>query len=144
MSGWVVSRGASGRTAAFDDLPDRLGVGKDVELFDFGPDMPDPGIGKACLADPRSKALAQIDMTGTGNLADRGHDLLVIYDAPPVRAGNACFGGGGQLDRNTHALRPVALGWADPNAAQQNEATHDDGVALWVALWVALRSASMN
>ena len=47
----------------------------------------DPRIGETGVADPRGKALAQIDMAGRGDLADRGDDFLVIDDAAAVVAG---------------------------------------------------------
>src|SRR5438552_6031612 len=88
----------SGRARAFENRADRFGIGKDVELFDLDPDLPDPRIGKALVADPRGKALAQIDMPGRGDMADRRHDLLVIDDAPAVLARDAGVGRRGQLD----------------------------------------------
>src|SRR5438876_564985 len=66
----------------------------------------------------------------SGDLADRPHDLLVIDDAPAVLAGEAGVGRRGQLDRNAYPLRAVALGAADPDAAHQDKAAHDDRVAL--------------
>src|SRR6266849_5714825 len=74
----------SSRAGAFEHRADRLGIGEDVELFDLDPDMPDPRIGKARLADPRRKALAQIDMAGGGDPPDRRDDVLVIDHAPAV------------------------------------------------------------
>src|SRR5713226_7927669 len=77
----------SGRARAFENRADGLGIGKNIELLDFDPDMPDAGVGKTRIADPGRKALAQIDMPGRGDLADRRDDFLVIDDAPAVLAG---------------------------------------------------------
>jgi hypothetical protein len=50
----------SGGAGAFENRADRLGIGKDVDS------RPRPGyarpIGKTCIANPRGKALAQIDV----------------------------------------------------------------------------------
>src|SRR5712691_12441068 len=97
----------SGWARAFENRADRLGIGEDVELFDLDPDMPDAGVGKTRIADPGGKALAQIDMPGRGDMADRRDDFLVIDDAPAVLAGNAGVLCRGQLDRNAHPLRAV-------------------------------------
>src|SRR4029077_8770624 len=59
---------ASGRAGAFENRTDRLGIAKDVELLDLGPNVLAPRIGKTGIADPRRKALAQIDMSGLGDL----------------------------------------------------------------------------
>src|SRR5579864_1441715 len=120
----------SDRASAFEDRADRFGIGKDVELLDLDPDMPDTRIGKTRVADPRGEALAQIDMPGRRDLADRRHDLFVIDDAPAVLARNAGFTRRRQLDRHPHPLLPVALGAADPDAAHQDKAAHDDRIAL--------------
>ncbi len=92
--------------------------------------MRDLGIGKTRIADPRGKPLAQIDMAGADDLADRRHDLFVIDDAAAVLMRIGGFRRRGQLDRNAHALQPVAFGPANPDAAQQHEIAHDDGVAV--------------
>src|SRR6516165_3571276 len=69
------------------DRPDTLRIREYVELFDPDADPLDPGIGKADRANPLGEPLAQIDMPGTSDLADRGDDLLVIDDAPAVFSG---------------------------------------------------------
>ena len=99
------SHGSAGagfrRAGALQDRPDAFGIGKHVELFDPDPDPLDPRIGKAGRADPLGETLAQIDMAGPGDLADRGDDLLVIDDTAAVFAGKG--GGAARSGRPTRA-----------------------------------------
>ena len=67
------------------------------------------GSAKHALADPLGEALAQIDMAGCSDFADRGDDLLVIDDAAAVFAGKDSGGGRGQIDRDAHPLLALAL-----------------------------------
>src|ERR1051326_3078396 len=121
---------ASAGASTFEDRADRLRIAKDVELFDFDPDMPDARIGETRIADPRRKSLAQIDVPGLGDLADRRYNLLVIDDPPAVLTRKTRLCRGRQLDRDAHPLRPLALGSADADAADQHKAANDDGIAV--------------
>src|SRR5260370_10255224 len=63
---------ASHRAGPFEDRANPLGIGVDVDLLDRHPRMGDPRIGEAGGRDPLGEPLAQIDMAGAGDLADRG------------------------------------------------------------------------
>ena len=103
-------------------------IGKRVELFDPDADPGDPRIDKARRADPLSKAFAQVDMAGSGYLADRCNDLFIIDDAAPVFARNGGYSGRCQVDRHPHPLLVLALTPADADAAHQHQAPHRDGI----------------
>src|SRR5438132_4851108 len=120
----------SHRAGPFEDRADPLGIGVDVDLLDRHPRMRDPRVGEAGGRDPLGEPLAQVDMTGAGDLADRRHDLFVIDDAAPVFMRIGGVRRRGQLDRDAHALQPVAFDPANPDAAQQHEIAHDDGIAV--------------
>ncbi len=118
------------RPGAFQDGPDAVRIGKRVELFDPDADPGDPRIDKARRADPLGEAFAQVDMAGSGYLADRCDDLFVIDDAAPVFAGNGGCSGRCQVDRHSHPLLVLALPPADADAAHQHQAAHRDGVGV--------------
>src|SRR5689334_22830875 len=80
-------------------------------------------------------------MPGTGDLTDRGHDLLVIDDAAAVLAGVGGLRCRGQLDRDAHPLQPLTFDAAHPDAAQQHEVAHHDDVAVRSGHW-ALRHST--
>ena len=64
-------RHGSARTRPLEDRADAVGIGENVELLDPCPHPLDPDVGKAGVANPLGKALAQIDMARRGDLADR-------------------------------------------------------------------------
>jgi large conductance mechanosensitive channel len=115
---------------ALDDRADGLGVGEDVELFDLDASVRHPAIGEAGVADTRGEPLAQIDMTGSGDLTYRRDHLLVVDDAPAIVPRQAGIDRRGQLDRHADPLRSVALGTPDTDAAHQHEAAYDDRIPL--------------
>src|SRR5882724_794801 len=105
------------RSRPLEHRADTFGVGEHVELFDPDADPCDARIGEAGRADPFGKSLAQIDVSGAGDLADRGNDLLVIDDPPTVVTRE---GGGGrrdQIDRDPNALFLLTLAPTDADAA---------------------------
>src|SRR5579864_7938614 len=126
----------SSRPVTLEHHPHPLGVGKNVELLDRDPDMRDPWVGEAGSGDAFGKAFAQIDVLGGGDRAKRSHHLFVIDDAAAIVAGVGRALGGGQLDRDSHALRAILFLGTDADAAHHDEIAHGDGVALsgWRAL----------
>ena len=68
-------------------------------------------------------------MPGTGDLADRGDDFLVIDDPPAVVAGKRGPRRRGQVHRDANALLLLTLAPTDADAAHQHEAPHSDGIA---------------
>src|SRR5215471_3901936 len=123
----IVSTGlGSPRPGPLQHRADPFRIRENIQLFDPDADAFDTRIGKAGRADPLGKPLAQIDMPGPRDFADRGYDLFVIDDAAPIFSGKGL--GGHQIDRDTDPLRMLALAAADPDAAHQHEAAHRDSV----------------
>src|SRR5205085_8281308 len=60
-----------------------------------------------------------------------GRDYMLVVDhTAAVLAGKGRLGTRGQVDRDPHPLRPVALGAADADAAQHDQPADDHRVAI--------------
>src|SRR5207244_2139024 len=75
------------RPRPLDYGTDAFGIRENIELLDPDADPFDAPIGKAGSANPFRETLAQIDMSGAGDIADSGDNFFVIDDAPTVLSG---------------------------------------------------------
>ena len=102
------------RAGPLEHGADPVGVRENVELFDPDSDPLDTRVGKAGGADPLRETLAQIDVSGSGDIADRCDNLLVIDDASTALSRVRVRGI--EVDRDANALGTLALAcaYSDP------------------------------
>ena len=104
------------RPDALENGANPLGVRENIELFDPDPDPLDTRVGKAGGADPLRETLAQIDMSGGGDIPNCRDNLFVIDYAPTALTRKRVYGF--EIDGDANALAALALTRAYSDSAR--------------------------